>query len=221
MTTEPESPEDGIDRRRARTRVVYDRIAEHFSATRVSPWPEVEDFLEGRTGAVGLDVGCGNGRHAAVLADRVSRVLAVDLSRRLLGVTGEAVPEAELVQGDAAALGVATDAVDLAVYVATLHHLPDRRRRLASLAELNRVLAPGGTALISAWSSTHERFEDTDGEGFDTTVPWTLPDGETVPRFYHVYDPDEFERDLAASPLVVLETTVSSGNCYGTVRGGD
>ena len=217
----PDGPDaDGIDRRTARTKAVYDRIAEHFSATRVSPWPEVEAFLDGREGRVGLDLGCGNGRHTAVLAARVSRVLAVDLSRELLAETRGEVPAATLVQGDAAHLGLAAETVDLAVYVAALHHLPTRARRRASLAELSRVLAPGGRALVSVWSSTHDRFADTDGEGFDTTVPWTLPGGETVPRFYHVYDPAEFERDLAASPLEVLETTVSSGNCYGTVGPG-
>jgi len=80
--------------------------------------------------------------------------------------------------------------VDLAVYVATLHHLPTRESRIASLDELARVLSPRAAALVSAWSTEHDRF-DAD-EGFDTTVDWTLPGGETVPRFYHVYDPAEF-----------------------------
>ncbi|MFC6771880.1 class I SAM-dependent methyltransferase, partial [Halorubrum pallidum] len=125
---------------------------------------------------------------------------------------------ASFVHGDAAALPVADDAIGLAVYVATLHHLPTRDARIRSLDELARVLDADGTALVSAWSTAHDRFERE--SGFDTTVDWTLPGGETVPRYYHVYAPDEFEVDLAESRLSVVESTVSSGNCYAVVTDG-
>ena len=215
-----------MDRSRERTREVYDRIAEHFSSTREHPWPEVEDFLADRSGGFGLDVGCGNGRHAQELAACCERVVGVDASRGLLATASARATERgyadalALVAGDASRLPVATDRVDLAVYVATLHHLPDRDARVRSLDELERVLASGGTALVSAWSTAHDTFADAsadDDEGFDTTVEWTLPGGETVPRFYHVYSPAEFERDLAASALAVEDAFVASGNCYSTV----
>jgi len=64
---------------------VYEEIASHFSSTRykvcvhprtfpifkaanlIQPWPIVERFLqEQRDGAVGADVGCGNGKYLAV-----------------------------------------------------------------------------------------------------------------------------------------------------------
>ncbi|RAW45172.1 SAM-dependent methyltransferase [Halorubrum sp. 48-1-W] len=200
----------------------YDRIAGHFSETREYAWPEVESFLEGRTADRALDVGCGNGRHTEPLSERARIAVGVDLSRGLLR---EAVRRARergfddrtaFVHGDAAALPIADDAVDLAVYVATLHHLSPRTCRIRSLNELARVLRPGGVALVSAWSTAHDRFDRE--EGFDTTVDWTLPGGETVPRYYHVYDPEEFEADLAESDLVAVDVEVSSGNCYGTVR---
>ena len=200
----------------------YDRIAEHFSRTREYAWPEVESFLEGRTGDRALDIGCGNGRHTEPLAERARVAIGVDLSRGLLG---EAVRRARdrgfdgratFVHGDAASLPIADDAIDLAVYVATLHHLAPRSERVRSLNELARTLRSGGVALVSAWSTAHDRFDRE--EGFDTTVDWTLPGGETVPRYYHVYDPAEFEADLAESDLVVVDVEVSSGNCYGTVR---
>jgi len=200
---------------------VYDRIASHFSATREYAWPEVESFLDGREGALGLDVGCGNGRHARALAGCCDRVLGVDVSRGLLGTAVDRARERgywdalALAQGDASALPVRTDAADLAAYVATLHHLPDRDARVRSLDELARVLAADGAALVSAWSTAHDRF-DAD-EGFDTTVDWTLPGGETVPRYYHIYAPEEFEADLEASALAVEDRFLSSGNCYAVV----
>ena len=201
-------------------RTTYDRIADHFAKTRAYPWPEVESFVaDAERAALALDVGCGNGRHAEVLATRADRVVALDASRGLLGTARERSVEsgfdADLVQGDAGALPVRDERVGLAVYVATLHHLRSRDRRIASLDELARVLEPGGRALVGVWSTIHDRF---DAEtGFDTTVDWTLPDGETVPRYYHIYDPVEFDRDLAASALAVHETFRSSGNCYAVV----
>ncbi|MDB9248141.1 class I SAM-dependent methyltransferase [Halorubrum ezzemoulense] len=200
----------------------YDRIATHFSKTRQYAWPEVESFLEGRSGGLALDVGCGNGRHTEALAARTETAVGLDLSRGLLA---EATARARdrgfadataFVHGDATALPVRDGAVDLAVYVATLHHLSPRSARVESLNELARVLAPGGVALVSAWSTAHDRFDR--DEGFDTTVDWTLPGGETVPRYYHIYSPAEFETDLGESALETRRTELSSGNCYAEVE---
>ena len=200
---------------------MYDDIASHFSKTRAYPWPEVEEFVAGRTGEVGLDIGCGNGRHAALLADVAETVVALDVSRELLFEARERMVvddwRGALVQGTAAGLPLAEGSVDVATYVATLHHLPDREQRVESLRELGRVLTDGGCALVSAWSTAHDRFEDRD-DGFDTTIDWTLPGGETVPRFYHIYAPAEFDRDLAAAGLDVACSSLSSGNCYAEVR---
>jgi ubiquinone/menaquinone biosynthesis C-methylase UbiE len=208
------------DPTRASVRETYDYIGAHFSKTREYAWPEVKTFLAGRSGEVGLDVGCGNGRHTELLADCCDRAVGLDASRALLAAAVErragADCEYALLQGDAGALPVDESVVDLAVYVATLHHLPTREGRVASLDELARVLAPGGRALVSVWSTEHDRF---DAEaGFDTTVDWTLPGGEAVERFYHIYDPAEFRADVAASGLALVDFEVSSGNCYGVVR---
>ncbi|MFP8952175.1 class I SAM-dependent methyltransferase [Natrialbaceae archaeon A-arb3/5] len=221
---------DQQDRRaRADVRDTYDRIATHFASTREYAWPEVESFVATHADTavdgprVGLDLGCGNCRHAELLAEtgQFDRVLGLDVSRGLLETGRERATDrefaVELLQGDAAELPLAADAVSVAVYVATLHHLPTRDARRASLDELARVLDADGRALVSAWSTAHDRFDAT--EGFDTTVEWTLPGGDPVDRFYHIYDPDEFERDLVESDLNLLEWELSSGNCYATVAG--
>ncbi|MCD2202524.1 class I SAM-dependent methyltransferase [Halobacterium sp. KA-6] len=199
----------------------YDRIAEHFSKTREYAWPEIEEFLADRTGSVAVDVGCGNGRHTELLAAHADRAVGVDASLGLLAEARERAADhgfdADLVAGDAERLPLAANVADLAVYIATIHHLPNREARVASLNELARVLTTDGDALVSAWSTTHDKFDRE--EGFDTNVDWTLPGGETVPRFYHVYSPDEFRADLADSALTVAETFTASGNCYAVVHG--
>ena len=205
-------------------RKTYDRIGSHFAATRAHPWPAVERFVERATpttDAWGLDLGCGNARHAALLADRTDRVVGIDASRTVLDTARERIqddgPGIALWQADATRLPLAADSVALGVYIATIHHLPSRAARTGSLDELARVLAPGGRALVSAWGTTHENFDRE--AGFDTTVDWTLPDGETVPRYYHIYDPAEFERDVRASTLGVERTFEEAGNCYAVVCG--
>ena len=210
--------------RRRTVRETYDRIAAHFSRTREYPWPEVEAFVgEAAPARTALDLGCGNGRHAELLAERAERVLGVDLSGELLRTARERAIERgyadrfALLQGEAASLPLRESCVDLGVYVAALHHLPSRAARIASLDELARTLVAGGRALVSVWSVTHSKFDAE--HGFDTVVDWTLPGGETVGRFYHVYDLAEFEADLAASALGVESAYESEGNCYAVVTG--
>lgn len=201
-------------------KAVYDRIATHFSKTRAYPWSEIESFLSGQSGDIGLDIGCGNGRHLEVLVDHVDRAIGIDVSRAILheGVkrAHEKGFEVEFLQGSATKVPVKDETIEISLFIAAMHHLRTRSERLASLGEMARVLTPEGVGLISVWSTTHERFDRE--RGFDTQIDWTLPDGETVPRFYHIYDPEEFEADVEASALTAAETFVSSGNCFAIVR---
>jgi ubiquinone/menaquinone biosynthesis C-methylase UbiE len=247
---EGDSPKAG-QRERADVAATYDHIADHFAQTREYAWPEVEAFLESGGQSisdasddgpranrddvsVALDLGCGNGRHAELLAERADRVVAADASRGVLETARERATErefdADLVQADAAGLPLRDSTVGLAVYVATIHHLPSRAARVGTLDELGRVLTSEGRALVSSWSTAHDRFDDSENgdadgpaddeseTGFDTTIDWTLPGDETVPRFYHIYSPEEFREDVSASDLELVDFEVSSGNCYGVVR---
>ena len=43
---------------------VYEEIADHFSHTRHSPWPQVLTFIDSLSpGGILIDVGCGNGKY--------------------------------------------------------------------------------------------------------------------------------------------------------------
>jgi 2-polyprenyl-6-hydroxyphenyl methylase/3-demethylubiquinone-9 3-methyltransferase len=100
-----------------------------------------------RPGAVLVDVGCGGG----LLAPRLSgyRHVGVDLTHSALIAAGERGVRA--VQGDAGALPLRTGCADVVVAGEILEHVPELP---PVVAELCRVLAPGGTLVIDAIAAT-------------------------------------------------------------------
>ncbi|KAF3355933.1 hypothetical protein VdG1_06671 [Verticillium dahliae VDG1] len=65
--TAPASEDTAATYESTHVHAVYEAIAPHFSATRHKPWPRVASFLDSLpAGAVGLDIGCGNGKYLAV-----------------------------------------------------------------------------------------------------------------------------------------------------------
>jgi ubiquinone/menaquinone biosynthesis C-methylase UbiE len=93
-----------------------------------------------------LDVGTGAGAMALALAPLVREVVGIDLVPELLAEARKRAPaNVELVEGDAAALPFEAGSFDLGCTARTLHHV---RRPELVLAELHRVLRPGGTMLV-------------------------------------------------------------------------
>ncbi|MFC5053819.1 methyltransferase domain-containing protein [Saccharothrix xinjiangensis] len=106
------------------------------------------DVLDLRLGHTALDVGCGPGTDLPSLAARAGSVIGVDLdpamvaeARRRTAGTG-----VEVVGGDAQALPLAGSSVDRARVDRVLHQVDSPRR---VLAELGRVLRPGGLAVLA------------------------------------------------------------------------
>lgn len=205
--------------RRREVRATFEAIAEEFAETRQEPWPAVERFVEQLDGGdVALDLGCGNGRHAPVLRDRFDRIVGVDVARRLLA---RADPRVHRVQGDLLALPLQADAADGALCVAALHHVPGREHRLEALAGIDRVLRPGASCLVSVWALAHSRFDGMRdairADDGDVTVPWKGEDA-THPRYYHVYERDEFHHDVEAATPAVDDVWSEQGNHYAVLR---
>lgn len=108
--------------------------------------PAMRGLIESASPGDALDAACGTGRHARFLRARGHHVIGVDASAEMLEQARAAVPDADLRVGDLAALPVETAAVDLVVCALALTHSEDLRRPVAELA---RVLRPGGRLLIS------------------------------------------------------------------------
>ena len=112
--------------------------------------PIVREILAGLPRGVALDAACGTGRHSAYLASLGHTVIGVDSSAAMLERAREKVPGGEFHEGDLHDLPLPDDHVDLVVCALALMHVPDLE---PVLAELVRVLRPGGNLVISDWRS--------------------------------------------------------------------
>jgi ubiquinone/menaquinone biosynthesis C-methylase UbiE len=108
--------------------------------------PIVREILAGLPRGVALDAACGTGRHSAYLALLGHTVIGVDSSRAMLERAREKVPDGEFHVGDLHDLPVPDDHFDLVVCALALVHAPHLQ---PVLAELVRVLRPGGHLVIS------------------------------------------------------------------------
>lgn len=117
------------------------------------------DWLAPAPGLRWLDVGCGNGAFTAAILDRCApeHVDGIDPSDAQLTFarTRLAGRAAGFRQGDAMALPFADAVIDVAVMPLVIFFVPEPPR---GVAELARVIRPGGTAAAYAW--------DMDGGGF-------------------------------------------------------
>jgi malonyl-CoA O-methyltransferase len=89
-----------------------------------------------------VDIGCGTGRWTARLS-----AIGVDASPAMLAVAaGKPGLRGRLTVADATALPIASRAADLVLCALTLGHV---RNQPAAMREFGRILAPGGTLLLT------------------------------------------------------------------------
>ncbi|MDA8076364.1 MAG: methyltransferase domain-containing protein [Actinomycetota bacterium] len=162
------------------------------------------DRLGLRPGERVLDLGCGSGRHAFEAARRGARVVALDAGEaELRGVratfvamlaAGELDPEccgAGAVRGDARRLPFEDGVFDRVIAAEVLEHIPEDT---AAMAELARVLRPGGTMAVTVPRCGPEM------------VNWLLSDAyHDVPGGHvRIYRRSTLVERLAASGLVPM-----------------
>ena len=95
-----------------------------------------------------LDVGCGTGALAAELTARGYEVTGLDPSEGMLSVLAERAPEVRAVQASATEMPFDDGEFDLSVSVATMHHIADPDAVRRALAEMVRVVRPGGKVIV-------------------------------------------------------------------------
>jgi ubiquinone/menaquinone biosynthesis C-methylase UbiE len=115
----------------------------------------IRRLLSGRRFGAAADIGGGYGRLSVVLSEFADRVILVDSSSQQLALAADFLadhPDVEKRLMDAASLDIPDSSVDLVAMVRVLHHLPDPA---AELAEVSRILRPGGTAIVEVANMAH------------------------------------------------------------------
>lgn len=164
-----------------------------------------------------LDVCTGHGVLALAATDRRAKVSAVDFAEAMVAAARRNAPTVDCRQGDAQDLPYPDNTFDAVVCGYGILHVPEPDR---ALAEMRRVLRPGGRVAISVW----ERPSPANGFGLllgtvrahgRLDVP--LPHG---PDFFQFGDPEYMKAALAQADFSdVAATTVDQTLLLKTATG--
>lgn len=139
------------------------------------PGCEALATIEAAEPATVLEVGCGTGEFAARVMSALpaADLVAVDQSERMVELTASrGVPSR---QADVQELPFADDSFDVVAALWMLYHVPDLHR---GLAEIRRVLRPGGTFVAVTNGDEHLAQLRRDAGGSPTVTTFSSENGE-------------------------------------------
>ncbi len=156
----------------------------------------VAELAQPRPGALALDVATGAGHMAFVLAPRVRRVIATDITPEMLAEgrklkAERGVANVEFREADVADLPFGDEAFDIVTCRRAAHHFPDIAR---ALREMRRVLKRTGRLVVDDRSVPEDDFID----ATMNTLDW-LHDESHVRE----YRASEWERMLSEAGFAV------------------
>jgi SAM-dependent methyltransferase len=192
------------------------RDRERWEATQRSLWgrrpedwselaePQNVQLLAGALEAAGviegvavLDIGCGSGLALAMAAARGARAAGLDISAPLVAVARRRVPDADLREGGLDELPFPDGTFDVVLAVNALQFAADPA---AALAEVRRVLRPGGRLAIGQFAAP-EKCEST---ALHLAMESLVPAGHRQDHApYALAAPGALEQALAAAGLAV------------------
>lgn len=128
-----------------------------FAVEETALFPMVDSFdLTKKTFA---DIGCGTGRHLQrVLDRRADIVVGIDFSRQMLARAGAKFANSSvcLIESNASNLPLVSSSFDIVLCTLVLGHISELD---TAVAEITRILKPGGTVLISDWHPVNYDYD--------------------------------------------------------------
>ncbi len=203
----------------------YENIAEEFDATRQVKWSEFDYYLKYIKGGDNLaDLGCGNGRFYDYLRNlRKVNYSGVDSSKTLIKKARGKFSPVKFINGDLLDLPLEKESQDVALAIASLHHLPSKDLRLQAVNEMWRILKPGGILMISVWNLYQPRYNKFVRRGKlrhfftlglydkgDIFIPW---DKSGIKRYYYAFRPEELS-DLLKQKFSIREQYQNNNLIY-------
>lgn len=199
----------------------YEVIAEHFSKTRIIPWPEVSSFLDKNIKGKVLDLGCGNGRFYDSFKKEINYT-GVDNCKKLIEEAKKRHPESKFLKADAFFLPFPDESFDTVFSIAVFHHIPSKKMRKKFLKEAKRVLKKEGKLILTVWKPKNKKlilsllkftllkilFLSRLDFG-DVLLPWKDSTGENkFDRYYHFFSEREIKKLFKETNLKVRESGV-------------
>lgn len=222
-------------------RKFYQTFATKFSTTRMRIQPGVKRILETLPMDQNiLDLGCGNGEFAHILAGRGYRgvYLGLDFSNELLEIARDkltGVSRFSFIQGE---LGAANwykeignhpsvknigGKFDVILAFATLHHLPGLQLHIQTCLNANHLLEPEGRFIHSNWQFMNSErlqkriqpwaeigLEPGDVDPGDYLLDWRL--GGRGLRYVHLFTPDELSALARRTGFKLEDSFFSDGD---------
>ena len=217
----------------ALNREFYERFGASFSATRFGPqpgWDRIIPYFPRRCAV--LDLGCGNGRFALFLDQRLEQVRYVGLegSGELLAIAREKTAGLAHVRAEFFRVDLSepewhrrSGYFDVVTALAVLHHIPGFEARATFVREAGRCMKPDGVLILSTWRFTHNPrmrrkllpwatigLSEADVEPGDYLLDWKREDVRGV-RYAHELDGDEVARLAEMAGLKVVEQFAADG----------
>ncbi|WP_449349827.1 class I SAM-dependent methyltransferase [Streptomyces shaanxiensis] len=206
-------------------RSVYQRVAQEYDERIPGAGPADDMFTAAernfllnkiRPGQRVLDMGCGTGRFTVPMAELGADVTGLDLSRAMLDMARDKLSaqglEADLREGDMAALPFPDESFDVVTSMLALMHIP-LQDRPAVFAEVRRVLRPGGRMLLGVKNTLIEQFfkadrfasvDVTDVTGKELLFTRTRS-GEEYSAPWYSFSPQDLNALFATEGMVVTQ----------------
>jgi SAM-dependent methyltransferase len=211
-----------------KTQEDYNLIAEDFSSSRYSIWPELNLFSKyiNEEDKV-LDLGCGNGRLLGLFKEENVIYTGIDNSEKIIEIAKRKNPEATFFIMDSLDLPFQDNYFDKIFCIAVLHHIPSVYFRRQLMKEAKRVLRPGGIFIITVWNlwpqykyfkkiikfSILKILGKTELDFKDIFVPWQ----NKVNRYIHCFTKRELEKLIRAVGFKLKESGIfkrkETSNC--------
>ena len=203
----------------------YCLIAADFDQTRKNLWPEhllLKRYV--RAGDRVLDLGCGNGRLRLIFQDVNVDYTGADNCQNFIELAGSSqdfkLPKQKFILSEMFDLPFADNSFDAIFCIAAFHHLPGKSLRFAALAEMKRVLKPGGRLVMTNWNRWQWQYlhyiikyaalkiiGQNRLDFKDILIPWQ---GKGVERYYHAFTLGELKRLFNKAGFCLEENFLTS-----------